>query len=72
MSPRKPAYRIRLVTTRGLRQSHHVRLEYVSNGMVLMASEKYRDRDWAVHVATKLAEALGGDLLGVEPGDAVE
>jgi uncharacterized protein YegP (UPF0339 family) len=51
------AYRVHVVRKRGLRQQFHVRIES-TNGEVLLTSEKYRDLNHAVELATDLAKKL--------------
>lgn len=51
-------YRVEVIETKGLRQRFHVRI-LASNGQVLFWSEKYRNRGYALELATNVATALG-------------
>jgi hypothetical protein len=56
-------YHVRLISTRGLKQRWHVRIESAANGETLLWSEKYRDRDHALQLARTFAELLGAGTV---------
>ncbi len=68
MSGRKESvmsgYTVRVLRSpRRIRQRFHVRIESRSNGLVLLASETYRDHDHAFEIAAGVALAMRAELI---------